>query len=200
MLHQKIDRRTFLGSLSTRFYPILRAEGFRGSGSTLRRIDSPVIHIFNFQGSSGGERCYLNLGVHLTFLTTPGESEINVNSLKESQCAFRSRLPPPNGFGWSYGSSVTEMEEVIESISEPWSDDGHQFFERYADYPTDFRSLIETTDEATKHPAHLLTLARIAFHLEDHTRCDSFAQSALDRCPERASGLRADLQQLLDRR
>ena len=38
-----MDKHDFLGALAERLYRILRNEGFRGSGSTLRRISDPVV-------------------------------------------------------------------------------------------------------------------------------------------------------------
>lgn len=56
-----MDREGFLRLLSKHFYPLIRAEGFKGSGSTLRRIDGPLLHIINIQGSSAADGFYVNL-------------------------------------------------------------------------------------------------------------------------------------------
>ena len=89
-----MDRKHFTSLLSKRLYPLLRAEGFRGTGATLRRVSEPVVEVFNVQGSSGGDRCYLNLGVHLTFLPAAGGRIVLPGELKESHCAFRTRIDP----------------------------------------------------------------------------------------------------------
>ena len=107
-----MDRKLFTSLLSKHLYPRLRAEGFRGSGTTLRRVEEPVVEVFNVQGSSGGDRCYFNLGLHLTFLPAEGGQLVAPRDLSESHCAFRARIDPPAGqqFGWSYGSSESEAE------------------------------------------------------------------------------------------
>lgn len=51
-----MNRTTFLKLLTQKLFPVLKTEGFEGSGQTLRRIDGPLIHVFNVQGASGGRR------------------------------------------------------------------------------------------------------------------------------------------------
>lgn len=194
-----MDRTAFMKALRTQLYPILRADGFRGSGSTLRRVDDPVVHVFNVQGSSDAETCYLNLGAHLLFLPKPGGGQPEAKNLKEYECAFRDRFDPPagTGFGWPYGRNEDEMQETIAFICDHWKLYGQAFFDRYSTFPADFVSLIEDVDESSVHPIELLTLARIAAHLRDYARAASLASEGLKYCPERASDLRAELEQLV---
>jgi hypothetical protein len=113
-----MDRKLFSSLLVKRLYPHLRAQGYRGSGTTLRRIAEPVVEVFNVQASSGGDRCYFNLALHLTFLPPQGGKIVEPGELTESQCAFRSRIDPPPSqkFGWAYGSSVQEAESNVERV------------------------------------------------------------------------------------
>ena len=67
-----MDRNAFLKRLAARFYPVLRAEGFKGSGTALRRHDGDFHHIVAVQASAGGAGCYLNLGAHIDFLPAEG--------------------------------------------------------------------------------------------------------------------------------
>jgi len=48
-----MNRATFLKLLEKKLFPVLKAEGFVARGQTLRRIEGPVIHVFNVQGASG---------------------------------------------------------------------------------------------------------------------------------------------------
>ena len=194
-----MDRAVFMKTLSARLYPMLRAHGFRGSGNTLRRVDDPVVHVFNVQGSSGAETCYLNLGAHLMFLPMPGGGMPDAKKLKEYECVFRDRMDPPggSGVGWSYGCNEDEMNETIAFICEHWELYALPFFNKYSQFPADFDSLINDVDASSKHPIELLTLARIAAHLSNNSRAESLASEGLKRCPERASSLRAELVQLI---
>ena len=172
-----MDRSGFLKLLSKELYPLLRAEGFRGSGTTLRRITEPLVHIFNFQGSISSDECYINLGTHLSFLPSVGSKVLPAASLKEYHCVFRDRIEPPTGqaHGWAYGQTP-----------EP-------FFRRYASYPESFVSLVNGTDPDEIHPSDALQYARIAVHLGLRDRARAFAEAGLASTPETATTLLANL-------
>ena len=193
-----MDRTQFLKALGSRLYPILRSEGFRGSGSTLRRIDIPVIHVFNVQGSTSGDRCYLNLGAHLTFLPSDGGVDVPTGRYHEYDCAFRSRISPrrASDFGWCYGTSATDADETIDAICDSWLSEGHAFFDRFASYPSSFVTLLNGKIRESPHPSECLTLARIAIDLALPDMAVSFAQLGLADCPESAFILRRRLEQL----
>ncbi|MCA9176166.1 MAG: DUF4304 domain-containing protein [Planctomycetales bacterium] len=194
-----MNRAAFTKAISKRLYPILRSEGFRGSGNTLRRVNGPVIHVFNVQGSSGGASCYLNLGAHLTFLRTPGGREPDSQQLKEYECVFRDRFEPPagSGVGWSYGDNDEELNETISFICDHWPIYGHDFFNQFAEYPRQFEALVEDVDETVAHPIQLATLSQIASQLGKQTRAEALALEALSRCPEQATELRDKLNRLI---
>jgi hypothetical protein len=177
-----MDRKLFTSLLSKRLYPLLRAEGFRGSGATLRRMNEPVVEVFNVQASSGGHRCYLNLGLHLAYLPAEGGQIVQPGEFTESQCAFRTRLNPPPGqqFGWSYGSSQSEAESNVDRVLEAWEREGKPFFANHS-YPGGVSRLVEELTPTETHPKHLLTFARIALQLGHQMRAIYLARSALER-------------------
>lgn len=193
-----MDRKLFTSLLSKRLYPLLRAEGFRGSGTTLRRVNEPVVEVFNVQASSGGDRCYLNLGLHLTFLPSEGGQILKPSEFTESQCSFRTRLNPPPGqqFGWSYGSSEGEAESNVGQVLEAWEQEAKPFFASHS-YPGGVSRLVEEPVPAETHPKHLLTFARIALQLGRQERAIDLARSALERVNPSASGLRYEITQFL---
>ena len=92
-----MTRTAFLKLLTRHLYPVLKAEGFEGSGQTLRRIRGPIVHVFNVQGASGGKACYLNLGAHYDFLPCEGGAFVPPAEIEESHCVFRERIDPPPG-------------------------------------------------------------------------------------------------------
>jgi len=194
-----MNRTTFLKLLGQKLFPVLRAQGFQGSGQTLRRIDGPVIHVFNVQGASGGKACYLNLGAHLAFLPTEGGGTVAPDALEESHCVFRDRMEPPPGaaFGWAYGATKEQAEENVEFIVSEWEGPGRAFFARYGHYPQSFEQLLRETDPAQIHARTALHLARIAVHLGDRPRAQALVDAGLAGAPERATSLKADLAQVL---
>ena len=64
--------------------PLLRSDGFKGSGKTFRRFENELIHVVNIQGSRYGSMCCVNLAVHLSFLPTAGGGRlIDIEKIKE---------------------------------------------------------------------------------------------------------------------
>lgn len=188
-------RTAFLKLLTRKLYPVLKAEGFEGAGQTLRRIDGPVIHVFNVQGASGGKQCYLNLGAHLDVLPTEGGGQVAPLEIEESHCVFRDRLDPPASpaDGWSYGRSIEEAEQTVDLIVREWAGPGRGFFARHGNYPQGFAQLLRDTDLAQIHARTALHLARIALHLGDRTMARTLVDTGLAKAPERATSLKAEL-------
>lgn len=193
-----MNLQAFTKLLSKHMYPVLRQEGFRGSGATLRRANGTLVHVFNVQGSRGGQRCYLNLGVQLAFLST-SEGQWQPDKVLEYQCAFRSRIDPPSeqAFGWHYGNSESESEANVVAAVAAWDQQGRSFFAQYATFPSDFARLVAEFSADDAHPATCLTMARIAAHLGNPHRAASIAASAIDRVAAQATGLRHSLNQFL---
>ncbi|WP_457422009.1 DUF4304 domain-containing protein [Roseateles sp. P5_E7] len=195
-----MHRQLFLKLLAKEFYPVLRDEGFKGSGSTLRRMDGHLIHVFNVQGSKSGEQCYLNLGAHLSFLPAEGGLTVEPESLEESHCVFRCRIHPPSAAaasGWTYGNSVDEAARSIEQVAREWAVQGQAFFDRYASYPGSFVRLLKSVEPSRVHAREALHLARIATHLGQQEEAVSFARAGLASASERATLLRQDLIEIL---
>lgn len=194
-----MNLQAFTKLLSAHLYPLLREEGFRGSGATLRRLNAPLAHVFNVQGSASGQRCYLNLGAHLAFLSSDRQSDWRLDRVLEYQCAFRTRIDPPAGqdFGWSYGSSISEAEANVSAAVTAWKHQGKSFFAQFATYPEDFARRVAEFSPDEAHPAMCLTMARIAVQLGEPGRASAIAASGLDRVAERATVLRKSLNQVL---
>lgn len=194
-----MNRAAFLKLLSQKLYPVLKAEGFEGTGQTLRRIDGPMIHVFNVQGASGGKKCYLNLGAHLDFLPTEGGGKVAPDAVEEAHCVFRDRLEPPPGHGsdWLYGQTKDEAEANVDLVVREWAGPGRAFFARYGSYPQSFEQLLRETDPHEIHARNAMHLARIAVHLGDLERARALVDAGLARAPERATSLKADLAEVL---
>ncbi len=194
-----ITRAAFLKLLTRHLFPVLKAEGFEGTGQTLRRIRGPIVHVFNVQAASGGKACYLNLGAHYDFLPCEGGAFVPPAEIEESHCIFRDRMDPPPGeaYGWAYGADAAQAEETVEFILSEWPRVGHAFFAQYDSYPASCERLLRQTDPDDIHPAKTLHFARIAQHLGDTERAQAFIRSGLARAPAAATSLKAKLEQAL---
>ncbi|WP_163841275.1 DUF4304 domain-containing protein [Pseudoxanthomonas sacheonensis] len=196
-----MEHKAFLSRLTKRIYPILRADGFKGSGSTLRRINGPVIHVFNIQSVSSENCYYLNMAAHLAFLLDEGGFEVVAEKIDAPACIFRGRIEPPTGSatGWGYGTNESEVDETIGFIVSEWESVGRSFFQRYAEYPSSFVKLIADTRPEDINARNALHLARIALELGDSARAFEMASAGLSGCPERAITLKTDLNTILQR-
>ncbi|MEG2803532.1 DUF4304 domain-containing protein [Stenotrophomonas sp.] len=193
-----MDRAAFFELLRQDFFPILRREGFRGSGNSLRRVSGPLVHVVNFQASSSGGRCYLNLGAHLSFLPVPGGKDAPPDQLDEASCAFRLRVqsPDPSG-GWVYGESADQAKESLTGLVSRWSHVGKAFFETFATYPDSFVSILDSLDPSAMRSPDLLIHARIAMHLGRVEQATQLVEAGLRDCPPVASSLRANLRRVV---
>ena len=196
-----MERERFLKLLTETFYPSLRAEGFRGSGTTLRRAQEPVVHVINIQGSNSAEGFYVNLGAHLAFLPTEGGGTCVAVKIKEYECAFRDRIdPPPDApLGrWPYGRSRAEAESIVSQLGQEWERQGRAFFNRYSRFPEGFAELVRTAIASPPHPRDGLKYARIAVRLELREEATTLATHALATVSESATALRGTLKRILE--
>ncbi|KAF0176807.1 MAG: hypothetical protein FD161_2751 [Limisphaerales bacterium] len=135
------NRKQFLAQIKQVFAPVLKADGFTGSGSTYRRVAGDVIHVVALQGSASGGKCCVCLGIHLSFL--PGQGSLtppDPKMIEESDCEFRTRLalPGQSDAWWPYGATEQEARESAESIRALYQQVGAPFFRRFSTFPDDF--------------------------------------------------------------
>ena len=188
----------FLLEFSKVVEPQLRGLGFKGSRRNFRRVQGEVVHILNVQGSSSGERCYVNLGVHLSFLPSAGTGTSDLKKLKEYDCAFRSRLDPQPHFslGWPYGATPEQTERIVHLLSNAIELQAVPYFYTYFSFPESFQNItLAELDSGTTpcHAAHLFIGAQILKHAERFVESEVLSRTALQRTPERAVSLRREI-------
>lgn len=194
-----MQRESFLRLVAQRFYPVLRSTGFKGSGATLRRVNGPVLHVFNVQGGSAGQEFFINLGATLTSLEMQGVTPASAGTAKEYACVFRKRIDPPGRprMAWPYPTNEAEAEQTLNALAQQYATVGEPWFSRHGTWPESFVTLTASEEALSIHPSHMHVLARIAMLLANRERAALLARAAIERCPASASGLRHDLQQLL---
>jgi len=199
---------TFRDFLKQNFSPLLRADGFKGSGTTFRRIKGEAIHIIDIQGSKWGGECCINLAVHFLFLpTTIGQPVDDYKKLRHSECEFRIRLhgPGESDHWWPYGETEAESESSAENLIDTYQRFGGTYFEKFEPFPDALEKItaaeMDAGDISKLPPTQstlvrlALTMARIMNHLKRFEKCRQFAEVGL-RHLGNASGLRAELEQL----
>jgi hypothetical protein len=191
------------------FSPVLRNEGFKGSGTNFRRIKDEVVHVLNIQGSRYGGQCCVNLGVHYSFLPTDGGSSLaDLKKLKEYECAFRHRIRESQELDhwWTYGVTETESEVSVANLIDLYRRRGAAFFMKFEPFPDVFERITPAELDAgdlSKLPIEMsklqaaITMARIMQHLRCTDKCRQFAEAGL-RDLGHAVGLKSELERLRD--
>jgi hypothetical protein len=192
------------------FFPVLRADGFKGSGTTFRRVGADRIDVVNVQGSRHGGKCCVNVAVHFPFLPSAGGISVSEpKKLKEYECAFRNRLHEENesDHWWTYGTTDSEAKASLASLVDIYRRRGALFFAKFQPFPQVFEQItpaeMDAGDLSNMPPGNLtqvlavLTMARIMNHLGHHEKCRGFAEVGL-RHLGGATGLRAEFERLRD--
>jgi hypothetical protein len=188
------------------FFPLVRADGFKGSGTTFRRVKGDRLDIINVQGSRYGGECCVNLAAHFSFLPSMGGGQVtDPQKFKENDCTFRSRLREAReDHWWDYGTTDAEAETSAASLVELYKRRGALFFEKFEPFPAAFDRVTPAQLDAgdlTMMPAAMtqvyaaLTMARVMKHLGRYERCREFAIVGL-RHLGTAVALRPELEQL----
>jgi hypothetical protein len=172
--------------------PLVRADGFKGSGSTFWRVKDERIDIVNIQGSRYGGQSCVNLAVHYSFLPPMGGLDIGTDprNFKEHDCVFRGRLREAgeDDHWWIHGTDEAEAQANVASVADTYKRRAHLFFARFEPFPDVF---LRVTPEQLKAgdfssmPAGqtefyaILTMARIMHHIGRMDRCRAFAELGL---------------------
>jgi hypothetical protein len=195
----------FFETLRVGFAPLLRSEGFRGSGRTFRRTRGEFLHIVNIQGSRHGDRCSVNLGVHLSFLPLlGGGGPLDPARIRECECEFRARLvlPGESDRWWPYGTVEEDSTASARDLIDLYSSEGRKHFERASAFPEPFASItpedLERGDLSllpgrTTAVRACLAMARISRHCGSRELARRFADIGLSRVGS-AAALRAELE------
>ena len=199
----------FHALLKRDFAPLLRDDGFKGSGKTFRRVSGEAIHVVNIQGSKYGGQCCVNLGLHYSFLPTAGGGTVtDPRKVLECQCDFRDRVHEAHvsDHWWTYGTSDAESEASIANLLDTYRRRGAPFFKKFEPFPAIFERIAPAeldagdlsnlpTKMARLHAA--ITIARIMLHLGHVDKCRQFAEVGLRHLGP-AVGLKSELERLRD--
>lgn len=189
--------------------PVLKQDGFLGSGTTWRRVDGEVIQLLNLQGSRHGGECCVNLGIHLTFLPIVGTGEmVQPKTITEPECEFRNRLTQPRHADqwWTYGSCEQEAIDSCHSIAELYQTQGRSFFGRLSVCPDDFLRVApdQLSDDALVRELYgcsrvrlALALGRVAMRFGELQMARTYAEFGLANLG-RAVALQLPLEEILN--
>lgn len=185
------NRKQFHDQIKQVFVPVLKSDGFLGSGNTYRRVIGDVIHVVALQGSVSGGKCCVCLGIHLSFLPGFGTAS-DPKRIAEVDCQFRTRLKPAghSDAWWPYGTTEREARASAESICDLYLQIGAPYFGRFSSFPDDFTrvtpAMLMSQDElpfpgGCTFGRLALALALIAQRVGRNEDARSFAEAGLSK-------------------
>jgi hypothetical protein len=106
-------------SIRSHLAPVLRAEGFVGSGRTFRRIGEHLIQVVQVQGSQWGGQFAVNLGIQPTCIQSDLSTPADFRKIAPEACEFRRRLSTDGADQWwSYVGTPESMDAAVAEATE----------------------------------------------------------------------------------
>lgn len=187
-----MDSKTrFLQVLKSELAPLLRQEGFKGSGQSFYRVSNDLIHMLNIQGSKWGDGYAVNLGIHPLGMAIEGTSTAaDPKNLKEYECLIRRRLSKPSesDHWWKHKGLFRNPERAARSLSRCYFQYGDQFFaafgsglvllEAFDGKIIGRQSTVVIAGQQMARGRAALVGAWLAEHLQDHSRARELATLA----------------------
>jgi hypothetical protein len=117
-------------SIRSAFAPILRSEGFAGSGRRFHKCSGPWIQIVRVQGSRQGGSFTVNLGIHFSSAPDFSGNTPELKKMTEANCEFSRRLSESAADKWwKHEANQASMLIAIESAADTYSRVGRRYFE-----------------------------------------------------------------------
>lgn len=101
--------------------PVLREDGFSGSGRRFRAEAGQWIKVVTVQGSRWGGSFAVNLGIHFATAPDMAGNAIDPKKMSEADCAFRRRLSETShDRWWTHDEDATSMLAAVRSATETY--------------------------------------------------------------------------------
>ena len=114
--------------------PVLREDGFSGSGRTFRRTRGAWIQVLNVQGSRYGGSFAINLGVQPLSIPDVLGNRPDPKKITESLCEFRRRLSEAGADQWwEYGTTEESMLSAVREATAMYRRTGNKLLQRACD-------------------------------------------------------------------
>lgn len=116
-------------SIKDHLSPVLRGDGFTGSGRTFRRISGDLIHVVQVQGSRYGDEFAVNLGIQPRSIPDADGNSLDATRIKVELCEFRRRLSESGSDQWwKHGESKESMDAAVREAASVYTTIGRGLF------------------------------------------------------------------------
>jgi hypothetical protein len=191
-------------ALKSSLAPVLRADGFQGTGRRFFAYSNGWLRLLNVQGSRYGGSFTINLAIHFASAPDLLGNTADPAKMTEAHCEFRRRLSESGADMWWHHESTTEsILEAVQSATQTYVTFGRAYFSSAIaalDAMTPEGYLANKVDLQGFHsgkPRLGLALARVRRLQGDHHQSQRFAQYALQSL-EVAVAWKAELEALAD--
>jgi hypothetical protein len=201
-------RMIFFDCLKSEFIPRLISLGFSGDDKIFRRIRGDIISMVTIQEHRAGDRCCINLAMHLAFLPASwARHSLSIEKLTAADCEFQWRLDPPHkhDYWWRYQRWFQSPVRCADHLTRAFRDRGETLFDRYQSI-ADFAALYSPEDFTTgdwlrvsprlKPRRGALTMARIHLQMGRLAEARAFAQAGISLISP-TTGLAVEYQNIL---
>jgi hypothetical protein len=122
--------------IKSRFAPVLRIDGFIGSGRTFRRTRNDQIHVVNVQGARYGGQFAINLAIQPITIPDVLGNEPDPKKITEAACEFRKRLSEFGADQWWKYDDLESLEKAMSDAARVYEAFGRPAFEAMSRQPS----------------------------------------------------------------
>ncbi len=109
--------------------PVLRADGFKGSGRRFHKEVGPWLQVLTVQGSKWSGSFAVNLGIHHTREPDAIGNPVCPGKMTEASCEFQRRLSEDKtDQWWDYEANEEAMLAAVCSVSDLYIRRGREYF------------------------------------------------------------------------
>ena len=116
-------------SIKDHLSPVLKSDGFLGSGRTFRRVSEDLIHVVQVQGSRFGGKFAVNLGIQPRSIPDVVGNLPDPTKIREELCEFRRRLSEAKSDQWwEHEGSKESMDAAVRAAVSVYVTIGRRLF------------------------------------------------------------------------
>jgi len=109
--------------------PMLKSDGFSGSGRTFRRVSGDFIHVVQVQGSRYGGKFAINLGIQPLCIPDCMGQVPAPKTIREEICEFRRRLSESKADQWwDHDATKESMDLAVQRSATVYATVGRRLF------------------------------------------------------------------------
>lgn len=191
-------------SIRAHLAPVLRKDGFLGSGRTFRRVQGDLVQVINIQGSRYGGEFAVNLAIQPLAIPDGQGNTPDPKKILEYQCELRRRMTESGADQWwKHGDSQEGMDNAVKAATDVYERIRRQLFERMSGPASPLYTMTPKELESSREPLNGFgtTAARLALVLGrmrkvagNQADATAFAECGLRCISERATLLRHELE------